>query len=107
VHCDLIDPTGSVAKLDAYRRSDFYGKTRAKYAPGWEANARVGDAKFARFDANEWAVNDYRPHEGRDRILGERLVGSAVGDLLRRLSLAGRAQLFPRMVALDTMSAKL
>jgi len=49
----------------------------------------------------------YRPHEGRDRILGERLVGSAVGDLLRRLSLAGRAQLFPRMVALDTMSAKL
>jgi hypothetical protein len=48
-----------------------------------------------------------RPHESGDRILRERLVGAAMGDLLRRLSLPGRAQLFPRMVALDTMSAKL
>lgn len=48
-----------------------------------------------------------RPHESGDRILRKRLVGAAMGDLLWRLSLAGRAQLFPRMVALDTMSAKL
>ena len=48
-----------------------------------------------------------RTHEGGDRILRERLVGAAMGDLLWRLSGAGRAQLFPRMVALDTMSAKL
>ncbi len=64
VHVDLIDPAGGAAKLDAYRKSEFFAKTRGKYAPGWEAGARVGDAKFARFDANEWAINDYRPREG-------------------------------------------
>jgi hypothetical protein len=48
------------------------------------------------------------PHEGGDRILGQRLVRAAVGDALRNRAAANwRGQPFPCVVALGTMSAKL
>jgi hypothetical protein len=64
VHFDLVNSAASAAKLERYRQSAHFAQSKAKYAPGWEANARVGDPRFTRFNANEWAVNDYRIQPG-------------------------------------------
>ena len=64
VHWDLRDPVKAQAALDAYRASDFFAQTRARYAPGWEANARAGDPQFARFSPDPAVENDYRIASG-------------------------------------------
>lgn len=66
VHVDLANPQASAAKLAKFKQSDFFEKTKPKYAPGWEANSRVGDANFAAFSADPWAVNDYRLEKDSD-----------------------------------------
>lgn len=52
-------------------------------------------------------ANFYGAEKGRNRVLGQGLVGPAVGNLLGRGWAAGSVQAFPRVVALGTMSAKL
>jgi hypothetical protein len=63
-HYDVINPSRSVAKMETYRASPFFEETKSVYPPGWEANARVGDARFVSFDANPWVSNDYRIQPG-------------------------------------------
>jgi hypothetical protein len=64
VHWDLVNPGASAEKLERYKRSAFFEKTRAKYPDGWEAQARVGDPRFVAFAPHERAPNDYRIREG-------------------------------------------
>lgn len=63
VHFDLVNPQASAAKLEKYKRSEFFQQSKQKYAPGWDARAQVGDPRFVKFDADARAVNDYRLQE--------------------------------------------
>jgi hypothetical protein len=64
VHFDLVDQESSAAKLEKYKRSEFFQQTRQQYRPGWEADACVGDPSFVGFQENPWAMNDYRIQPG-------------------------------------------
>ena len=68
VHFDPGDDGRGAAKVDAFRASDLFAGSRKLYPPGWEANARVGDPRFVRFDPDVWASNDYRLQAGSAAI---------------------------------------
>ncbi len=59
-HWDVRNPQRAAAALEAYRASEFFAATRARYPAGWEANARAGDPKFSAFSPDPAALNDYR-----------------------------------------------
>lgn len=64
MHFDIEKLDASAAKLETYKQSEFFEQTRRQYAPGWEAQSRVGDPEFVQFQENPWMTNDYRIQEG-------------------------------------------
>lgn len=46
--------------FNAFRATPLFEATKARYAPGWEANALVADPKLTAFDPHPRATNDYR-----------------------------------------------
>lgn len=82
-HHDLRDPVASAKKLARYRKSAFFRKTRQRYKPGWEARARVGDARFLACEVDPWTVNDYRLGAGSEAIGAGIVLPAGLPDPLR------------------------
>lgn len=56
--------------LGEFRKSKPFEASKARYAPGWEANSIVADPMFAGVKLGAASDNDYRPRQGSPAIGG-------------------------------------